>query len=194
MAARQEDFFTGDDLDAIFAVIDHDILGNTQEMNVENPLVDADTPGTDSSTTFPCAICSKVCLTERGSTRHTNAKHNNLSHDKIVPSTSKVKTKSAEKILHPLYLKQFVEKGITKLINDGFYPEEIVNELNQYTVGNLDKINHTYSFIKRAISSFNGDVVFTRYFTNVFLKQIISLKDSVKILVYSLDSKLPIMY
>ena len=97
-------------------------------------------------------------MTERGSTRHTNAKHNNLSHDKIVPSTSKVKTKSAEKILHPLYLKQFVEKGITKLINDGFYPEEIVNELNQYTVGNLDKINHTYSFIKPAISSFNGDV------------------------------------
>ena len=26
MAARQEDFFTGDDLDAIFAVIDNDIL------------------------------------------------------------------------------------------------------------------------------------------------------------------------
>ena len=35
MAARQEDFFTGDDLDATFSVIDNDILEELEETNVQ---------------------------------------------------------------------------------------------------------------------------------------------------------------
>ena len=42
-------------------------------------------------------------------------------------------------------------------MDKGYYPDVILNELKQYTVGTLDEVTHTYSFIKDTISSFDGN-------------------------------------
>ena len=110
-------------------------------------------PCINSSATFQCETCGKVYLTKTGLTGHINAKHKDqkdTSDDQEKENKSSSKIKSTEEILHPLYFKTFV--------NDGCYPDDVVSQLNQNTVGKLDQINHTYSFIKQTITSCNGDV------------------------------------
>ena len=57
-----EDFFSGEDLDVIFAVIDEDLLSGDPEEPHETPA-------------FNCQFSVKKYVTQRGLTRHTNAKH-----------------------------------------------------------------------------------------------------------------------
>lgn len=157
MAQRQEDFFSGEDLEAIFAVIDNDILEGQQKFDSRDTLEKSHASFVDSVAIFTCEICQKVCLSKRGLTRHNNTKHaepKDAAGD--VNMRSKV-GKVAEEILHPLYFKQMIEKSVNKLLEDKCYPEEVIKDLQNYEIGNLDKVHHTYSFIKGPIVSYNGD-------------------------------------
>ena len=51
--------------------------------------------------TYSCGICTKVCKSKQGLSRHRNMKHTD---SRSLPT----KTKVAEDMFHPLYFKQYV--------------------------------------------------------------------------------------
>ena len=159
MADRQEDFFTGDDLEAIFAAIDQEMIDGLRTTDKSSTSTTKDPPDTNDSSApvaqYRCELCEKVCLTKRGLTRHTNSKHSDK-NDASVTSAAQNQSKSAEEILHPLYFKKMVEESVNKISNDHCFPDELLNPLKEYNTGNLDKINHTYGFIKELIVSYDG--------------------------------------
>ena len=143
-----EDFF----LDVIFAVIDEDLLSGDPEEPHEAPA---------ANNTFNCQFCVKKCVTQRGLTRHTNAKHQQQQNpdqsNQNTASANSKKIKSLEEILHTQYFKVFLEKCVKKLADDGCYPDNIRKEFHDYVVGPLDKVNAAYTFIKPIIGSFKGN-------------------------------------
>ena len=68
-----EDFLTGEDLDAVFDLLDADILSEDANLNADIDIVVADIPDSAVKPPFPCSLCSKVCLAKRGLSRHCSA-------------------------------------------------------------------------------------------------------------------------
>ena len=153
MASRQEDYFIGDDLDAIFAVIDEDCLERRPGNNVMTQEEGTAAPGP----TFSCDLCDKICLTKRGLTRHINAKHptdNTSTAEKQASTTTKSRI-TAEEILHPLYFKKIIEKSIKKVTEKGYYPDSMMNELRNYETS-LNNVMAPYNLVKDTIISFKA--------------------------------------
>ena len=111
--------------------------------------------------TFNCQFCVQKYVTQRGLTRHTNAKHQQQQNpdesNQNTASANSKKIKLSEEILHPLYFKVFLEKCVKKLADDGCYPDNIRKEFHDYVVGPLDKVNAAYIFIKPIIVSSKGN-------------------------------------
>ena len=131
-----------------------------------------------ANNTFNCQFCVEKYVTQRGLTRHTNAKHQQQQNpdesNQNTASANSKKIKSSEEILNPLYFKDFLEKCVKKLADDGCYPDNIRKEFHDYVVGPLDKVNAAYTFIKPIIVSFEGNAEnFIQSFINVFLKMLI---------------------
>ncbi|XP_057291824.1 uncharacterized protein LOC130647836 [Hydractinia symbiolongicarpus] len=150
MAAAKEDFLYGEDLNAILEAIDEDILLSNSDFDVELTTVVNDIPEEDTKVTFSCSLCPKVCVSKRGLTRHTNAKHSD--HDKGDSAGSGERDfKEAEKMLHPLYFKKYMEEAVSKLAGDECYPSEITNEFKMFKVGGLDNVLPSYALVKDLI-------------------------------------------
>ncbi|XP_057291775.1 uncharacterized protein LOC130614365 [Hydractinia symbiolongicarpus] len=135
MAPLGEDFFGEDDFDAILAVIDEDLLEKNRDLTKELSEIVEEIVDDPSESCFSCDICSKTCKTQRGLTRHRNAKHrqpqNQLNDDSLT---------TAETKLHPLYFKKYTQLSASKLSKDECYSEKTRNE-----------------FVNYVISSFKGD-------------------------------------
>ena len=105
------DFFFGDDLDAVLALLDEDMpAGNVDfhaDLDVLLEEIDSMTPAEG----FSCEKCDKVCKKKRGLTRHTNAAH--AQADVEAPTASKRKT--SEQVLHPLLFKEFIETSYSAI-------------------------------------------------------------------------------
>ena len=71
MAALDEYFLIGDDLDVILSLIEEDILVEDDGFTAEVEEIVENQP----SNSFSCDQCDKVCKTQRGLTRHKNTKH-----------------------------------------------------------------------------------------------------------------------
>ncbi len=80
--------------------------------------------------------------------------------------------KDAESILHPLQLKQMINKSIAKLISENCYPENILNELGSYTF-NMDEVLYIYEYCKPVINAYNGngEKFFPTFYKHVFIKE-----------------------
>ena len=139
MAGRQEDFFSGEDLDAIFAVIDQDLLSKDDQSQPQCK----DDPTTS---VFSCQACDKRCVTQRGLTRHINSKHS---------ASTNIVCKPPEEKLTLAKLESLLQESVKKLSEDECYSEEILKELKNYSIA--DNVHTTYHIIKPVISSFNGD-------------------------------------
>ena len=72
MAARQEEFIAGKDLDDLYAILDNGFLD--KDVDFEKDLA-ALVIAESHEANFCCDECSKVCKTQRGLTRHKNTKH-----------------------------------------------------------------------------------------------------------------------
>ena len=70
-----EDFYAGENLEAILAAIDEDILDKDGEFNAEINSLRVNIEEVPSQSGFKCDTCEKVCKSKQGLSRHQNAKH-----------------------------------------------------------------------------------------------------------------------
>ena len=79
MAESTGDFFTGDDLDDLFMLIDGGYLDGDVALNEQiDAIADEVASNENDITGFPCIHRENVCKTQRGLSRHTNVKHANV--------------------------------------------------------------------------------------------------------------------
>ena len=128
MAGANEDFLIGDDFDAVSALIDDDFLENDRELNQQVNGVVSEIGNHDTKQVFKCETCQKVCVSQRGLTRHQNSKHN------CSASATDIKNKSSipQSTCNVLYFKKYVEISVKKLAVDECYPEDITSEFQKY--------------------------------------------------------------
>ena len=73
------DFFTGDDLNDLFMLIDGGYLDGDVALNEQIDAIAVEVASNENDITgFPCIHCEKVCKTQRGLSGHTNVKHANV--------------------------------------------------------------------------------------------------------------------
>lgn len=158
MAAAGCDFLVGDELDSLFIAIEQELL-EEKVLTLEVDSVVQEIDEQEKKPEHPCDVCSKVCLSKRGLTRHKNSKHSLLQNVPKTASSSEkrvVKLRDAESLCHPMYFKKYCEICVDKLGKDQCYPDEIRHEFESYLV-RLDDTNYTYEFFRSCISNFDGD-------------------------------------
>ena len=120
MAGANEDFLIGDDFDAVLALIDHGFLENDRELNQQVNEIVSEIGNHDTKQVFKCETCQKVCVSQRGLTRHQNAKHNSSA------SATDIKNKPSTPQSTCNALK-YVEISVKKLALDECHPEDITS-------------------------------------------------------------------
>ena len=112
MAARQEEFIAGKDLDDLYALLDNVFLDEDVDFAKDlAALVIAES----HEANFCCDECSKVCKTQRGLTRHKNTKHSSSRSSSGVPVSSET---IIEKKLHADVLLRIVNECAESCFND----------------------------------------------------------------------------
>lgn len=152
MAALEEDFFVGDDLDAILALIKEDIRGENSDFLAEVDAVVGEINEATPHTGFPCEQCEKNCKSQRGLTRHRNVKH----PQENIDNPAKPHKKTPEEIIHPLYFKKIVNNSASKLAQDECYSEKTRQEFECYTVS-LDDADEVFKYFRDIVGEFKGN-------------------------------------
>ena len=170
MATGKDEFLYEDDLDAVFAIIEADMLQNDDEMEseIEKSVSKASSNG-DSS--FRCQLCPKICISKGGLTRHMNSKHmrdsqelNNCSSEEKEDSSSAATCKLELAELYKMY-----ERSTQKLAKDECYPESVMEEFKNFKLSSLEDIKPHYELILPTVNSFSGDLeIFYPQMYNVF--------------------------
>ena len=86
MAAQQEEFIAGKDLDDLYALLDNGFLN--EDVDFEKDLA-ALVIAESHEANFCCDECSKVCKTQQGLTRHKNTQHSSSRNSNGVPVIEK---------------------------------------------------------------------------------------------------------
>ena len=144
-----EDFYAGEDLEAILAAIDEDVWDKDDEFNAEINSLPVNIEEEPSQSGYKCDMCGKVCKSKQGFSRHQNAKHRETQPEEVSITS---KDLSAEDRLHPLYFNKYINECAKQLASDGCYSDETIN-----TFSSLDDANFTYQFVRDVIQSFNGN-------------------------------------
>ena len=148
-----EDFYAGEDLEAILAAIDEDVWDKDDEFNAEINSLLVNIEEEPSQSGFKCDMCEKVCKSKQGFSRHQNAKHRENQPEEVSITS---KDLSAEDRLHPLYFNKYRNECAKQLASDGCYSDETINTFSSYYCS-LDDANFTYQFVRDVIQSFNGN-------------------------------------
>ena len=146
------DFFFGDDLDAVLALLDEDIPAESVDFDADLDVLLEEINSITPAEGFLCEKCGKVCKTKRGLTRHTNAAH--VQED--IDALTGLKHKTPEQMLHPLLFKKFIETSVAKLASDECYSDKLRAEFSKYTV-NVDDAASSYRYVRDVIGSFKGN-------------------------------------
>ena len=139
-----EDFYAGEDLEAILAAIDEDILDKDGEFNAEINSVLVNIEEEPSQRGFKWDTCEKVCKSIQGLSRHQNAKHRETQREEVHVSSKDI---SAEDRLHRLYFNKYINDCAKQLASDGCYSDETIETFSYYYYS-LDDENFTYQFIR----------------------------------------------
>ena len=142
MAAAKEDYYFGDDLEAILSAIDDNILDENEKFTSEINAVVEDVGYHPPSSGFSCHLCDKVCKTQRELHRNpkhktanvewgTNAvyhpPHHHHHHFLNITLTLHIYVYTvyinAENRLHPFHFKKYIEESAAKLSVDVCYSE-----------------------------------------------------------------------
>ena len=110
-----EDFSAGEDLEAILAAIDEDILDKDGEFNAEINSLLVNIEEEPSQNGFKCGTCEKVCKSKQVLSRHQNAKHRKTQPEEVHVSSKDI---SAEDRLHPLYFNKYITYCAKQLASD----------------------------------------------------------------------------
>ena len=148
-----EDFYAGEDLEAVVAAIDKDVWDKDDEFNAEINSLLVNIEEEPSQSGFKCDMCEKVCKSKQGFPRHQNAKHRKNQPEEVSITS---KDLSAEDRLHPLYFNKYINECAKQLASDGCYSDETINTFSSYYCS-LDDANFTYQFVRDVIQSFNGN-------------------------------------
>eukprot|EP00794_Sanderia_malayensis_P002817 gene2817-3253_t len=148
--ATAEELISGDDLDAIFNLIDDNIFEQDEQFTnlMSSNVLE------EPSIIYKCAQFEKVSKSNRGLKRHISVTHSQRKGAKHPNAAEEVK---AESILHPLTLKKLIENSIDKFEKEQLYPD-ILTEIKAYkAMLNITDVLITYSYIKEVILQFQGD-------------------------------------
>ena len=148
-----EDFYAGENLEAILAAIDDGILDKDGEFNAEINSLLVNIEEEPSQSGFKCDTCEKVCKSKQGLSRHQNAKHRETQPEEVHVSSKDI---SAEDRLHPLYFNKYRNDCAKQLASDGCYSDETIETFSSYYCS-LDDANFTYQFVRDVIKNFNGN-------------------------------------
>ena len=110
MAARQEEFFAGKDLDDLYALLDNGFLN--EDVDFEKDLA-ALVIAESHEANFCCDECSKVCKTQRGLTRHKNTKHSSSRSSSGVPVSSETIIEKNYMQMYCFGLSMSVQKAVS---------------------------------------------------------------------------------
>lgn len=162
MAVNSEDFLYGDDLEAVLAIVEANMLDNDADFEQQaTEVVDKVTSLEKSS--FPCSFCKKVCLSKGGLTRHINAAHPEHRVESNKGTKTKKPTIVAEEKLQPSLLGSFFEKAASKLAHDKCYPDEICDVFKNFKISDISTI---YDLVKPLILCFdgNGEIFYPKFY------------------------------
>ena len=121
MAARQEEFIAGKDLDDLYDLLDNVFFDEDVDFEKDlAALVIAESHEANSC----CDECSKVCKTQRGLTRHKNTKHSSSRSSSGVPFSSET---IIEKKLHSDVLLRIVNECAESSFHDLGLPQESID-------------------------------------------------------------------
>lgn len=118
MATALGDFFADDDLNNILSLINDNIFDQTPDYVTQVEV--------ETSTTFNCDVCSKICASKGGLTRHKRVKHAPRPATATQPTKTAEDTQTPEHILHPMYFLKYVKECLQKLLESGCYPASIL--------------------------------------------------------------------
>ena len=179
--AASSDFFTGDDLDDLFSLIDGGFLDGDVPFNQEIDGIVAEVASNEESTaSFQCDQCEKVCKSQRGLTRHTNVKHGahpSTTSADISPVTL-TPLEIPMKRLHPIKLMCIVKHCAENLSNDLCFPLSVRSKFNtsQFSFSNEEAVNLWYQ-LRTVIDCYNGDAEkFYTKFYSLFLENVLPTK------------------
>eukprot|EP00794_Sanderia_malayensis_P013194 gene13194-14543_t len=147
MAGCSSDFVSGDDLEAIFSLLDEDGFENDDELveSITFSVTEIESQPTEKKVQYD--ICLKTYKSERGVKRHKTISHKEKGDDIPFQVTSKI---------NPLQFKGFVERSAQKLSVDECYPNELMEEFKNFIFTAQDA-QDSFKFIEGCITHFNGD-------------------------------------
>ena len=131
MAVAKEDYYLGDDLEAILSAIEDNLLVEDEELSSQINSVVEEVRVNPPNSGYPCNLCDKVCKTQRGLTTHRNAKHKTANVEAYADQDN-FEELYAKKRLHPLDFKTYTEESALKLSIDGCYSEHTRKEFADY--------------------------------------------------------------
>eukprot|EP00794_Sanderia_malayensis_P002370 gene2370-2731_t len=152
--AGGEEFFFGDDLDAVLALLGEDLPAESDPFDADLNVLMEEIDSTPPAGGFSCEKCGKICKTKRGLTRHTNTKHIDVRPD--VESSAGSKRRTPEQMLHPLSFKKFIEISAAKLASDECYSDKLRAEFSDYKIS-FDDVAFSYQYVRDVIGSFKGN-------------------------------------
>ena len=165
MAEATGDFFTGDDLDDLFMLIDGGFLDGDDALNEQIDAIAAEVDSNENAVTgFQCSHCEKVCKTKRGLTRHTNVKHATVFPPSLSSetdngnSTPPTPLEVSMKKLDPIKLRVMVKICAENIATDLCFPESMRSKFSNdsFSFSNEDAEALWYK-LRDVIDSFHGD-------------------------------------
>ena len=153
MAKSSEDFISGEDYDCILAWLSEDILNDDDDVSSEVTGI-IQKAEENNSQGYQCDICSKLCKSKQGLSRHKNAKHK--TENASSPESSSTVSKTPESLLHPLTYRKYVLESAKKLSTDECYSETTMKAFKDYTIS-IEENLICYGYVKDSIAKFKGD-------------------------------------
>lgn len=148
--ANAEDFFSGEDLDVVFELIERDLFEENEELERDLAAVVTSIEETHDKVVFRCDFCEKICKSKQGLSRHKNSKHKH----EIVSEKNSVQCENVEFTTE--ILKECIEHCVSKLISEDCLSKGTIETLTSYNV-TLDEASYCYEHLKDVVQNYKGD-------------------------------------
>ena len=152
MAALEEDFLVGDDLDVILAMLEEDSPEEDQNFVADVNSIVEELSDVPPATGFACQFCKKICKSRRGLSRHMNTKHPADTPPEMLPK----RRPSAYERLPIALFQQFVANSDLKLSQDACYSTKTCQQYVDYKLS-YNAACDTFDFLTDLIYNFKGN-------------------------------------
>ena len=160
MAAREDDFLMGDDLDDLFFLLEGGHLDKDDIFDQELDVMVSEVAAGDQQSSFTCEICNKTCKSKRGLTRHTNAKHADTATEKSTSSATESnisKDALSFKKLSQAKLNEILKVSCDNVLKDMCLPPESTRQAFFNCTFTFDEIMALWEKLRPLIDEHTGD-------------------------------------